>query len=183
MSDIVKYQPKWMTPVEERMAVPTYKTVSQSAPAEAVPAPMPLGAPPYRGVPSPPNVQSLPRRLDLMRQCAAHEGHLWASVFVLNAYGIYDYTGNGVVITDAMRRTQYAPGLAEALNLTQPCGQETCPCCGVTGFLFKCVQGHIVCGGLSTGLYMRCFCGGEGLAVPQTFQHVAFAPKMLGNLK
>jgi hypothetical protein len=120
-----------------------------------------------------------PRRIDVVRFCALH-GLDWAAVYNPQADGSYKYSSQ-IQITDPLRRAQYAPGSQEIAVLDNRwISEEICAWCGVPGLPFKCNRcNRIVCGGKSTGLYFRCYCGSEGWAERRKFENLGIVPKVL----
>jgi hypothetical protein len=119
-----------------------------------------------------------PRRIDLPRKCAVHKGEPWVAVYIRQADGSYKYS-DSVRVTPEMQRWQYAPGTQKIVELDNKWLEiEKCGVCGVTvqvpaarGSFYCGGCGHSVCGGLSNGLYFRCFCGTEGWAKPTRINH------------
>jgi hypothetical protein len=118
-----------------------------------------------------------PRRLDAIRQCAVH-GLPWAAVYLLENDDSYCYSGS-IQITKTLYRTQYAPGTQQTLILDDKwIDEETCAQCGAAGRgVFECGRcKNLVCHGLSSGVYFRCFCGAEGWSEARPQRHVAIIP-------
>lgn len=135
---------------------------------------------------------ALPARVDALRRCAVHTGARWAAVYTLdppeysNPERPYQYSGSIRLGAD-LYRTQYAPGSQVAAALDNRfLTEEECAWCGTVtlkgitdgcGGAFECKDcGELVCGGLSTGLYFRCYCGSEGWAVKKQIRNVGLIP-------
>lgn len=123
----------------------------------------------------------LPPRVDLLRGCAQHEGAPWAAIYLLNANRGYDYA-TSIVLSNALCRTQYAPGAAQTVIWDNTwIDEECCPLCGVAGRPVRCGRcRQLVCRGRTTGQYFRCFCGAEGWIQKNRLEHLGVIPKLGG---
>jgi len=75
-------------------------------------------------------------------------------------------------------RSQYAAGTG-AVVPAGVVGEEECGCCGAAGSILMCARGHIVCRGLSTSTYMRCYWGFQGPLRTGYFEQPAISPRMM----
>jgi hypothetical protein len=126
-----------------------------------------------------------PPRIDLIRRCAVHQGLPWGAAYILQSERdgeiTFDYSGSFPINKDLYWR-QYAGKKQSPWADKIEIGEERCGQCGMIahygeGGVFKCGScGQQVCGGLATGSYFRCYCGGAGWAEKGDFPNIGIVP-------